>query len=599
MKKKNSFKWKGLLSIGIWMVSIAMFAQNITVRGTVTDANNEPVIGASIVVEGNPSLGTITDIDGRYLLSNVPADATLQFSYVGMITQSIPVNGKTTIDLIMESDDEVLDEVVVTALGMKRSSKALGYAMTELKGENLNTNLINPVSALQGKVAGVEIANSDGGLFGSTKILIRGASTLGKNNQPIYVVDGVILSNDIKEGNPDWDSEPSDYGNELKNLNPDDFETVSVLKGAAATALYGSRGLNGAVVITTKSGKAGQGLGIQFSQTFGVDALTSQPRLQNVFGNGTLAPNVDYGEKDENGKYYTYDNFRQYQLNDDGRFTLLPNQGASFGPQFDGREVEYYDGTYRSYNPVRNNFKEAYDTGFNSNTNLTISGGNDKTTFYTSLSYKYATGILPNNQFQRLSFLGKASHKITDKVKLDISMAFANYLPKNPLRNIGEKFVDGNWGRSYDPSYSKDKYRGAMGLASSTYNDQYANMPAANIWWSLYENEYEQKETSVRPVVKLEVDLLDWLKFNTEGSYNYYYTRYEGKEASTDINNPTGKYEMKLNSKEQTNLNANFIANKTFGDWTVNGFLRGEYYENFLQSQRMNTVGGLVVPNQF
>ncbi|HBX46866.1 MAG TPA: SusC/RagA family TonB-linked outer membrane protein, partial [Porphyromonadaceae bacterium] len=532
-------------------------------------------------------------------LSNVPADATLQFSYVGMITQSIPVNGKTTIDLIMESDDEVLDEVVVTALGMKRSSKALGYAMTELKGENLNTNLINPVSALQGKVAGVEIANSDGGLFGSTKILIRGASTLGKNNQPIYVVDGVILSNDIKEGNPDWDSEPSDYGNELKNLNPDDFETVSVLKGAAATALYGSRGLNGAVVITTKSGKAGQGLGIQFSQTFGVDALTSQPRLQNVFGNGTLAPNVDYGEKDENGKYYTYDNFRQYQLNDDGRFTLLPNQGASFGPQFDGREVEYYDGTYRSYNPVRNNFKEAYDTGFNSNTNLTISGGNDKTTFYTSLSYKYATGILPNNQFQRLSFLGKASHKITDKVKLDISMAFANSLPKNPLRNIGEKFVDGNWGRSYDPSYSKDKYRGAMGLASSTYNDQYANMPAANIWWSLYENEYEQKETSVRPVVKLEVDLLDWLKFNTEGSYNYYYTRYEGKEASTDINNPTGKYEMKLNSKEQTNLNANFIANKTFGDWTVNGFLRGEYYENFLQSQRMNTVGGLVVPNQF
>jgi iron complex outermembrane receptor protein len=584
----------------MWAVSVGLFAQNITVNGTVTDANGEPVIGATVVMQGNASHGTVTDIDGNYALSNVPGNATLQFSYVGLTAQTVAVNGRTVINVVMDADTELLDEVVVTALGMKRSAKALGYAMTELKGDDLNTNLINPVSALQGKVAGVEIANSDGGLFGSTKIQIRGASTLGKNNQPIYVVDGVILSNDIKEGNPDWDSEPKDYGNALKNLNPDDFETVSVLKGAAATALYGSRGLNGAVVITTKSGRTGQGLGIQFTQTLGMDALTSQPRLQNVFGNGTLASYVEYGEKDEvSDNYYVYDNFRQYPVNTAGRFSLLEDEGLSFGPQFDGREVEYYDGTYRPYDPVKNNFKDAYSTGFNSNTSITINGGNEKTTFYTSLSYKYASGILPNNEFQRLSFLGKASHKITDKVKLDVSMAFANSLPKNPLRNIGENFVSGTWGRSYDSSYSKNKYRGAMGLASSNYSDQYAKMPGSSIWWSLYENRYEQKETSVRPVIKLEVDLLDWLKFNTEGSYNYYYTRYEGKEPNTDINQPGGLYEMKLNASEQTNLNVNLIVNKAFEDWTVNGFLRGEYYENFMQSQKMNTRGGLVVPNQF
>ena len=157
-----------------------------------------------------------------------------------------------------------LGEVVVTALGLKREEKALGYAVTEVKGDELKAaNTISPVAALQGKVAGVEISGSDGGLFGGTKIQIRGASTLSSNNQPIYVVDGVILDNGVS-GNTtaDWDAganNASDYGNELKNLNPDDFETVSVLKGAAATALYGSRGLNGAVVITTKSGKGTQG----------------------------------------------------------------------------------------------------------------------------------------------------------------------------------------------------------------------------------------------------------------------------------------------------------------------------------------------------
>ncbi|MFT3993571.1 MAG: SusC/RagA family TonB-linked outer membrane protein [Dysgonomonas sp.] len=576
---------------------IADVQQQKKLTGVVSD-DLGPVPGATVSVKGTTN-ASMADENGVYTLSNVSDGAVIVISSVGYKSQEITYTGQSTLDIQLVSNTTELDAVVVTALGMKRSEKSLGYAMKELKGDELNSNLINPVSALQGKVAGLEISNSDGGMFGSTKIQIRGASTLGKNNQPIYVVDGVILSNSIKDGNPDWDSQPNDYGNELKNLNPDDFATVSVLKGAAATALYGSRGLNGAIVITTKSGKSGQGLGIQFSQTLGIDAVTSAPNLQNVFGNGVAAGYIEYGEKDAAGNYYIFDNYRQYPTNAAGSFSLIPDQGMGYGPAFDGRQVEYYDGTVRAYNPVKNNYKKAYNTGFNSNTNVSISGGNDKTTFYTSLSYKYASGTVPNNEFQRLSFLGKATHKITDKVKLDVSMSFANSLPKNPQKNIGENFVNGTWNRSYDPSYSKKLYKGANGRASSKYGDEYANMPGISTWWDLYENTYEQKETSVRPVVKLEVDLLDWLKFNTEGSYNYYYTRYEGKEASTDINEFTGKYEMRLNTKEQTNLNVNFVANKTFGDWTVNGFLRGEYYENFVQMQSMNTEGGLVVPNQF
>ena len=572
--------------------------QQETCTGIVKDATGETVIGASVIVKGTTN-GTITGIDGDFALQNVKKGDIIQISFVGYQTIEVPFNGQP-INVTLKDDTQTLEEVVVTALGMKRSEKSLGYAMTEVKGEELNNNLINPVAALQGKVAGVEISGSDGGMFGSTKIQIRGASTLGKNNQPIYVVDGVILDNSIKEGNPDWDSNANDYGNELKNLNPDDFETVSVLKGAAATALYGSRGLNGAVVITTKSGKAGKGLGINFSQSLGVDVITQTPSFQNVFGNGTIAGSVGYGDKDSNGNYYVYDNYRQFPTNANGEHSLLNDQGLSYGPAFDGSPIEYYDGSVIPYAAVENNFRKAYETGFNSNTNVAISGGNDKTTFYTSLSYKHAKGTLPNNTFDRLSFLGKASHMITSKVKLEASMSFANSMPRNPQRNIGENFASGVWGRSYDPSTAKNKYMGEHGgLASTAYGDKWGNMPGADTWWVIYENEYTQKETSVRPTVKLNVDLLDWLKFNVEGNYNYYYTRQEKKESGQGYANEGGYYYMGQTTKEQTNVNANFMFNKTFGDFTVNGFLRGEYYENFMQSQSMETVGGLIVPNQY
>lgn len=578
----------------------ALSQQDGKVTGSVVD-DFGPVAGASVVVKGTTN-GTMTDMDGNFVLDGVSKGAVIQISFIGYATQDITYNGQSLGTIKLVEDTQKLDEVVVTALGMKRSEKSLGYAMKEMKGDELNTNLINPVSALQGKVAGVEISGSDGGMFGSAKIQIRGASTLGKNNQPIYVIDGVILDNSIKEGNPDWDSNPNDYGNELKNLNPDDFESVSVLKGAAATALYGSRGLNGAVVITTKGGKTGQGLGINVTQSFGMDVITQTPKFQNEFGNGTIAGYLDYGDKDADNNYYIYDNFNQYPTNASGKFSLLNDQGSSWGPRFDGRDVEYYDGTIQPYLPVKNNFRKAYQKGFSSNTNVAISGGNDKTTFYTSLSFKHTDGTVMNNSFDRFSFLGKATHMISPKVKLEASMSFANSMPKNSPLNIGENFANGTWGRSYDPSSAKDKYKGEHGgLANSSYGDQWGNMPGRSTWWALQENDYQQKETSVRPTVKLNIDLLDWLKFNVEGNYNYYYTRFEEKKPDPSYSNigTSGSYKMGQTTKEQTNLNANFLFNKQLGDFSLNGFLRGEYYENFQQAQSLATDGGLIVPNQY
>ena len=210
-----------------------------------------------------------------------------------------------------------------------------------------NTNLVNPVSALQGKVAGVNINQSDGGMFGHNKIEIRGASTLGSNNQPIYVVDGIILDNGVQTSDPDYQGtdvdKNNDYGSELKNLNPADFETVSVLKGAAATALYGSRGLNGVVVITTKSGKGAKGYGVTVSQTLGCDWISQSPHFNNTYGMGDVPGVVGYGED----SWYNY-----LALNADGKPSIKATKAltGNYGygvpySEYEGQLVEYLDGS--------------------------------------------------------------------------------------------------------------------------------------------------------------------------------------------------------------------------------------------------------------
>ncbi len=562
-------------------------------KGLVKDAMGA-VIGASVMIKGTQN-GTITNLDGEFTLDNVKNGDVIVISFVGYQTQEIVWKG-TPIEVVLKDDTQTLAEVVVTALGMKRETKALGYAVTELKGDDLKTNNINPVSVLQGKVAGVEIAGSDGGMFGGTKIQIRGASTMGNNNQPIYVVDGVILDNNVS-GNEDlnWGANSNDYGNELKNLNPDDFASVSVLKGAAATALYGSRGLNGAVVITTKSGKAGKGLGVSVSQSFGFDHAYKTPGIQNEYGDGWLP-----GWQDADGNGSIWDP-AQLSVNKDGHPSLIAAPGLGFGPKYDGREIENYDGTMTTYSPRKNNMLDMYQIGFNTNTNVAVHGGTEKTTFYTSMSYKHAESTTPNNTFERYSFLAKASHKLSDRVNVAASITFANSTPKNAARNIGENFIQGIWNPMYDAKYFRDKYLGDHGgLANASYGDKYANVPGRAYWFAIDKNEYCQKETVVRPTFELNVDIFDWLKFKADANMNYYYNRGEDKQLGTGYENEGGMYAVFQNTKEQTTFGGTFSWNKTFKEnYFVGGFARFEYYNTSSNNYRIETDGGMVVPGQW
>ena len=570
--------------------------QTSTCKGVVKDATGETVIGASVVVKGTTN-GTITGMDGDFSLQGVKKGDVIQISFVGYQTKEIVWNGQT-IDVTLKDDTQTLDEVVVTALGMKRAEKALGYAVTEVKGEELKAaNTISPVAALQGKVAGVEIAQSDGGIFGATKIQIRGASTLSGNNQPIYVVDGVILDNNTS-GNDDlnWTASPGDYGNELKNLNADDFASVSVLKGAAATALYGSRGLNGAVVITTKSGKGVQGFGVSLSQTFGWDVTTATPDVQTEYGYGLWpGERSSYGNRwDPNGLYQ----------NAEGVYTLkgAPYTTYGWGPKFDGREMENYDGTMTTFSPYENGMKEYFQTGFNTNTNVSIRGGNEKVNYYSSLSYKNVQATTPNNTFERYAFLLKGSYKISDKLDVAGSVSFSHSKPRNAAQEIGLYFVYSGIPNFVNPGYWSDKYKGEHGgLASTDYGDFYGYVPSnvKALWWNLNEVDNVYKEYVIRPTFEVNYKITDWVSFKAEANMNVYTQNYEGKSLGSGYANEGGSYGLSSFMKEQFTTAGTFTFNKTIKDFTLGGFLRGEYYNKTEQYMSLSTTNGLIVPGQY
>ena len=591
---------------------VKVMQQSETATGTVIDALGETVIGASVVVKGTTN-GTITDFDGNFSLSNVKKGDIIQISFVGYRTLEVAWNG-TPLKVTLEDDTQQLAEVVVTALGMKRETKALGYAVTEMKGDELKSaNTISPIAALQGKVAGVDISASDGGIFGATKIQIRGNSTLGSNNQPIYVVDGVILDNNTS-GNTDlnWTANPGDYGNELKNLNPDDFESVSVLKGAAATALYGSRALNGAVVITTKSGKGGKkGVGVSFSQTVGFDVIVGHPGIQYEYGSGlfpgqrTHLSNRWAGD----GTPLNPNSFNESVLKTTkiGDETVVDLKNASFGtygwgPRFDGSPAENYDGTMTTYSPYKNGVDEYYRTGFNTNTNVSISGANDKASFYSSLSYKHADGQTPNNSFDRYSMLLKGSYNITDRLDVNASVSTSYSVPQNAQQEVGLYFVYSGIANHVNPGYWADKYKGAHGgLASNDYGDAYGYVPSTvkSLWWALNENSYVQKEWVFRPTFEVNYRIFDWLRAKVDGNVNYYTRSAESKSLGSGYAMEGGEYAIESASKTQLTLGGTISADKRLGDFNVGGFARFEYYNKTEQYNSAKTKGGLVVPGQF
>jgi len=280
----NQGIWRGLMTLMMLFVLNFSSAQQARITGKVSDPNNQPLPGATVLVKGT-TRGTVTDVDGSYAIEASPQDV-LVFSFVGFETLERTVGNSTIIDISL-SEGVALTEVVVTALGVKRETKALGYSVQEVQGDQFTeareTNVIN---SLSGRVAGVQITNGTSGLGGSTRVTIRGESSLNINaNQPLFVVDGIPISNNVV-GSSGSGNQEVDYGNAAGEINPDDIASMTVLKGPAAAALYGSRAANGAILITTKNGKGKKGLGVTINSNTTFDNPLVLPQWQDKYGQG-------------------------------------------------------------------------------------------------------------------------------------------------------------------------------------------------------------------------------------------------------------------------------------------------------------------------
>ncbi|MBC9794716.1 SusC/RagA family TonB-linked outer membrane protein [Sinomicrobium weinanense] len=379
---------KRLLLVTLIACTFFCFTGYAQVTGTITDPENTPLPGVSIVIMGSTT-GTTSDFDGKYSINASEGDV-LQFSYVGMTTVTRTVGESDIIDIVLEEDAEALDEVVVTALGIEREKKALGYASQQLNSDQLlEVPETNVVSALSGKIAGAQISTQGGAPGQGARIVLRGVNSLDPNaeNQPLFVIDGIPVSNDSYTTGG---GESRGMTNRAGDINMEDVQNISVLKGGAATALYGVRGANGVVIITTRKGKAGR-TEFNISASTSFDEVNKFPKTQKTYTQGWK------GEYDPN----------------------------SFWPTW-GPSVEEARKIDPSHPDLFNNYKNAYKNGHSTNINFSASGGTEKSTFYAALSKFDQEGVIPFSDYGKISAKLSGDLQLSDKIKITGSANFIN-----------------------------------------------------------------------------------------------------------------------------------------------------------------------------
>ena len=580
----------------------------LPIRGVIRNAQGVAIAAASILIKGT-SRGTTTDEKGNFDIEATEGEV-LVITAVGYNATEVTVTKGANYAIQLQDTNTSLSEVVVTALGVKKQKKQLGYSVTEIKGSELaKTNELNPINALQGRVAGVQIDQGAGGLFGNSKILIRGNSTLGTNNQPIFVVDGVIMDNGVFNGNG------RDFGNDFKNLNTEDFESVSVLKGSAAAALYGSRAINGVILITTKKGTQRKGIGVSVTQSVNIMNPYAGPDFQNEFGGGTV------------GAFFTDNREPNYKPDESWTTKVFPidpvtgkpyidrqiyRELENWGPAMTGQEVTNYDGTPTRYLAQPNNFLDAFQTGLGTNTNVALDGGTDKSTFRLSYNHNQGKGIVPRNKILKDAFDIRATHQLTKHIQIDAGVAFTQLEGRNPPRLGGlDAFGSDNYGklftwvlpRNYDTKYwmRKDKYTSIFGGAPDLNDPNEPNKsPESKFWFQKYENSYIQKEQLLRGRLTLTADLSSWAKLIVEGNINYIYVRRENKELGQEKNFRGGLYGLGFETRESTFLKAMLLMNKEINkDFSISGYIGAEMQRFTNTFSYSETRGGLNYPGNY
>lgn len=559
---------KLLFVFGI-LCTFGMHAQT-TVSGTVVDeTSNMGLPGVSVVLKGT-STGVTTDFDGNYSIDVSREEGTLKFSYVGFTTQEIAINGQSTINVTLVEDVSQLDEVVVTALGIKRERKSLGYAVQEVKGEALTeARETNVANALSGKIAGVQIIKGSNGPASSSKIVLRGNSSLTGDNQPLIVVDGIPMDNFTGADNTDFFNPSQDLGNGLGDLNPDDIDTMTVLKGASAAALYGSRAGNGVILITTKTGKVSKGLGITFSATTGFERLFVEPELQKSFAQGTEGV---YGDQ----------------------------SGLSWGPKITGQTVTDWKGdeiTLSAYD----NLKSFYKGGFNQTYSLSFQQQlTDGTSLYSSANYLNDDSNVPGATLERLNLTTRAVSKFgkDEKWTTDVKVQYINSKAGNrPLNGSNNNNAFGTIVRlpaSLDVNQFRDTKdeNGKMRWYKTDEGD--------NPFWSIDNRLSNDSRDRFLLNGSLNYQINDWLNAEVKAGADIYNTTTESKLYAGSPDSDTGRYSFGKDAFIEKNFSFLLMASKDdiFGKFGGAATLGGNIMSQSSNYLNANS-GELVVPDLF
>ena len=542
-------------------------------QGVVKDQAGETVIGASVVVKGTTN-GTITGLDGDFSLSNVKKGDILQISFVGYQTIEVTFKGQP-LNVTLLDDTQKLDEVVVTALGIKRQKRSLGYSTTSVGGEEFTQSRDpNLGNALSGKVAGVSVSGNATGTGGSSRVIIRGNASLTGNNQPLYVVDGVPFDNTNLGTAGQWGG--LDLGDGLSNINADDIADIQVLKGAAASALYGYRGGNGAILITTKSGQKGKPLSIDFNNNITFNTIYDYRDYQDIFGQGT------------NGK--------RPMTADEAKST----ETSSWGERMDGGKAVNFLGKEYSYSPV-DNWDQFYRTGINNTTSLSLSGGGDKIAYRFGVSNMYEKGILPNAYISQQNINMNTTYDITKKLHL---MVNANYVfEKNKGR---ASLSDGNGNtnaalqyhaNSFDISWMKGTDKGWGTDENGNEMLSGTNVYFNNPYWLQYRKVNETNRNRLTGGMTLKYDIFDWLYIQgavTRDGYSFEFRNVQPYGAAADPQGFMNEYE-----KNYSEINLNYLLgfNKEIGDWSIGATLGGNRQRNIIKTWGTeDNIKGFVVP---
>lgn len=588
-------------------VQIAI-AQTKTVTGTVTDGSGVPLPGVNILVQGTAT-GTQSDFDGNYTIE-ASTGSKLVFTYVGFSDQLATVGSANTYDVQMEAG-ESLDEVVVTALGISREKKTLGYATEEVSGDQVSTVTQggNIANSLSGKVSGLQVKRNSN-IGGSTNVLLRGTNSLTGNNQALFVVDGTIIDN----SNTNSDSQQQagagyDYGNAASDINPESIASVNVLKGAAATALYGNRASNGAIIITTKKGKRGEGLGVTINSGIQIGKVNREtfPTYQNQYGAG-------YG-----AFYSGPDNrFLTEDINGDGNEDLVTPlfDDGSYGAPFDSNLLVYQWDAF--FDPTSPNFNTAtpwtfagdngpisfFDDAITITNSVAVSGGTDVSAFRLNYTKFDAEGILPNSEQDKNTINFSGSYDFSEDFTVSTNINFLNQktLGRNSTGysdNIMSNFRQ--WAQTNVNFQDQRRAYERTGMNYSWNPTSTSNSTPIywdNPYYTRYENFQNDERNRVYGNVILQYDLADWFNITGRVTMDSYDELQE--ERISVGSNPVSKYERFNRTFREYNydLILNFDQDIT-EDITFNGLLGANIRRSNINSIRAQTNGGLVVPDVY